>query len=342
MTINQIYKLAVDLGIKNDPRGQKTVKKRLKKVRQEYNKLSEEKKKCFDQEKLKNPYSDTRIYYGDPRKKVKRVLTGIDMETSELLLAEKISQEKPIDLIISHHPLGIGLAALHEVMKMQAEILSLYGVPISSAQGLLHIRIDEVSRSVNSANHNRTIDAARILDLPIMSTHTAADNMVANFLSKYIKRNKKNIETVEDLLKSLEKLPEYKEAMKNKCGPRLFAGKKSNFAGKIALTELTGGTEGSKDIYEKMAQAGIDTVVGMHMSEEHKKAAEKSHLNVVIAGHISSDSIGMNLFLDELEKKGVEVIPCSGLIRVKRFKKKKSHKRKTNKKKSSQKRGKKK
>jgi len=29
----------------------------------------------------------------------------------------------------------------------------------------------------------------------------------------------------------------------------------------------------------------------------------------------------MNLLLDEVEKKGVEVVPVSGLIRVKRFKK---------------------
>jgi hypothetical protein len=29
----------------------------------------------------------------------------------------------------------------------------------------------------------------------------------------------------------------------------------------------------------------------------------------------------MNLFLDEVEKQGVEIIPCSGLIRVKRGKK---------------------
>jgi hypothetical protein len=39
---------------------------------------------------------------------------------------------------------------------------------------------------------------------------------------------------------------------------------------------------------------------------------------VVIAGHISSDSLGVNLFLDELEKRGIEIIPCSGLIRVSR------------------------
>jgi hypothetical protein len=41
-------------------------------------------------------------------------------------------------------------------------------------------------------------------------------------------------------------------------------------------------------------------------------------MNVVIAGHIASDSLGMNLFLDELEKQGIEVITCGGLMRIKR------------------------
>jgi hypothetical protein len=69
-----------------------------------------------------------------------------------------------------------------------------------------------------------------------------------------------------------------------------------------------------------MAQAGIGTVIGMHISEEHKKEAEAANINVVIAGHMSSDSLGMNLFLDELERKGIKIIPCSGLIRVPRLK----------------------
>jgi len=29
--------------------------------------------------------------------------------------------------------------------------------------------------------------------------------------------------------------------------------------------------------------------------------------------------LGMNIFLDELEKKGIEIVPCSGLIRVSRI-----------------------
>ena len=53
-----------------------------------------------------------------------------------------------------------------------------------------------------------------------------------------------------------------------------------------------------------------------------RKEAEKANVNVVVAGHISSDSLGMNIILDELEKKGLEVIPFAGLIRVKRNKKK--------------------
>jgi hypothetical protein len=119
----------------------------------------------------------------------------------------------------------------------------------------------------------------------------------------------------------LKEIPEYREAGKNNAGPKLFAGSPENHCGKIAITEFTGGTDGSKDMFEKMAQAGIGTIVGMHMGEEHRKEAEKNHINVVIAGHMSSDSLGMNLFLDELEKKGVEVVPLAGLIRVKRSKK---------------------
>jgi len=33
---------------------------------------------------------------------------------------------------------------------------------------------------------------------------------------------------------------------------------------------------------------------------------------------MSSDSLGVNLFLDELGKQGIEVVPCSGLIRISR------------------------
>jgi len=122
-------------------------------------------------------------------------------------------------------------------------------------------------------------------------------------------------------MNSLKEIPEYKTAVKIGAGPKIFVGDPERRCGKIAVSEITGGTEGSPKLYEKMAQAGIGTIIGMHMREESKKEAEAANINVVIAGHISSDSLGMNLFLDELEKRGVEIIPCSGLIRISRTKK---------------------
>lgn len=41
-------------------------------------------------------------------------------------------------------------------------------------------------------------------------------------------------------------------------------------------------------------------------------------MNLVIAGHVSSDTLGMNLILDRIEPAGVEVRCCSGMIRVRR------------------------
>jgi len=321
MTVKQIYNLAIELGIKNDLRGRKIVKDRLARRKNKYNKLRDNEKREFDQERLINPYSDTR-YFGDGDKQVKRILVGIDMGTGEVMLANRLSEKKPIDLILSHHPQGSGLAALNEVMSLQAEVLASYGVPINIAESLTKMRMSEVGRAVAPANHYQAIDAATLLDMPLMCCHTPSDNMVATYLSNYIKSNKSKLTYVEDLLNLLKKLPEYKEAIKMKSGPRLFTGKGDNYLGRIAVTEITGGTSGNKDIYQYMASAGIGTVVAMHMKEEHREEASKAHLNIVIAGHMSSDSIGMNLFLDELEKRGIEVIPCSGLIRYKRFKKK--------------------
>ena len=121
----------------------------------------------------------------------------------------------------------------------------------------------------------------------------------------------------------LKELPEYKEAMKIGVGPKIFVGSPENRVGKIAISEITGGTEGSVKMYEKMSQAGIGTVIAMHTSEEHRKEAEAAHINIVIAGHMSSDSLGVNLMMDELEKKGIEIVPCSGFTRFSRVSKKK-------------------
>ncbi len=82
---------------------------------------------------------------------------------------------------------------------------------------------------------------------------------------------------------------------------------------------MTGGAEGAKDVYQSLSLSGVNTIVGMHMSEDHRKEADRYHINVIIAGHIASDNLGMNLLLDRvIGADTITIIECSGFRRIAR------------------------
>lgn len=317
MKLGEIYREAVRLGIENDPRGAAEVQKVLELAQKEFEEAKEEDKPFFDQERLFNPYSDTRVLAGSEDLEINKILAGIDIEVGELLLADRLRERgNQIDLVLSHHPEGKALAALDEVMHLQEEVFFQLGIPINVAEGVLTSRIKEVHRSIMPLNHNRPVDAANLLGLPLMCIHTPADNMVTGFLTRLFEE--KDPRTVGDVVKVLKEIPEYQQALKVKAGPQVIVGSDKKRAGKV-FVDMTGGTSGSEEIYGRLAQAGIGTIIGMHMPEKHRQEAEKNHISVVIAGHLASDSIGLNLVLDHLESRGISIIPCSGLIRVRRY-----------------------
>lgn len=316
MKLSEIYALAVEAGMAADPRGKNAVEKDLKKSKKIYDKLEEKDKEYFDPETLTNPYSDTRILNGDHELDVERIAVGIDIEVGELLLADRlISKGEKIDLVLAHHPEGYALAGLSEVMHIQEGILADLGVPINVAEGIMASRISEVKRGLMPYNHSRTIDTAKVLGLPFMCVHTPSDNLVTEFLNHYFAQQKPD--TLDDLICLLKEIPEYKKAARLKAGPTIVVGNGKRSVGKI-FVDMTGGTGGSEDAFEKLAIAGVGTIVGMHMSEKHRKNAEKFHINVVIAGHMASDSLGINLFLDKLVPTGIEILPIAGFDRFSR------------------------
>ena len=324
MQLKKIYDLVVAKGMEADPRGRKAVQQSLAKRKKAYEEMKDEDKEYFDPESLANPYADTRILYGTGKEEIKTILIGIDMEAAEILLADRLSSKgRKIDLVISHHPEGKAYANLYEVMHMQADILNrLGGVPINIAESILEGRIKEVERRLSPANHARASDVAGLLNMPFMCMHTPADNMVASFLQKIF--DKKSPDTLGDIMKILKEIPEYNEAAKNNAGPKILLGSSERRAGKI-FVDMTGGTEGAKNIFESLANSGVGTIVGMHISDDHRKEAEKRHINAVIAGHISSDNLGVNLMIDEVLKHGkLEIIPCSGFRRFSRLEKRKT------------------
>ena len=243
-------------------------------------------------------------------------MAGIDADASEILLTDRLNQKgENIDLLISHHPAGHALAALYEVMEVQAEMFAEAGVPINVAHALLSEKQQEVKRKLAPANHNQAVDAARLLDIPLLVIHTVWDNLGNRFMQDYL--SKKKLETVGEVFEYVNEIPEFVEAIKGKAGPSIVSGGEHSRAGKVAVG-FTGGTSSSKELYMEMAKAGVGTIVEMHLPEDALSELKKAHINVIDCGHMAADSIGANLFLDELERKGVSVIPCSGLIRVKR------------------------
>lgn len=317
MKLTEFYRFVIEEGISQDPRGVERVKLEIKRKQEEFEKMEEAKKRELDQETLRNPYSDTRIL-NDNKKEIKDILVGIDIETPELLLADRLrSQGRNIDLALAHHPEGRAYANFYEVMGMQADILNKYGVPINIAEDLLEKRIKDVRIKVMPVNHFRAVDAAELLNISFICVHTPADNFVTTYLQRLI--DEKRPERVEDVMKILKQIPEYEEATARGNGPKVIVGSEDRRAGKI-FVDMTGGTEGSEEALEKLSLSGVGTIVGMHMSEKHYQNAEKFHINVVIAGHMASDTLGLNLLLDRaIEKFGpLNIISCSGFYRVKR------------------------
>ncbi|HAX61772.1 MAG TPA: NGG1p interacting factor NIF3 [Elusimicrobia bacterium] len=317
MKLKEFYNFVVEEGILSDLRGVEQVKKGLSVSKQKYDKLDNEKKSEFDVESLKNPYKDSRILNGTGDEEIRSILIGIDIDVAELVLAEELKKSgKKIDLVLSHHPQGYAYANFYEVMGMQSEILEKFGVPINVAEGLLSKRIKEVAHRVMPANHTRSVDAAKLLGIPMMCAHTVADNHVAKYLQEKFDSVKPYF--VSDVVNTLKTIPEYKSAVTETVGPKILVGNEENRAGKV-FVDMTGGTEGAVEFLEKLSIAGVGTIVAMHMSEEHIKNAEKSNINIVVAGHISSDTLGLNLLFDKVENKfgPVDFIPCSGFRRIK-------------------------
>ncbi len=317
-SLKEIYELLVREGINVDPRHPKQIQDKLNRSRQEFRRAKKIYKKFFDKERLTNPYADTRILNGALNQHVKRLLVGIDMEVAEVLLAQRLSENgQTIDLVLAHHPEGLALASLDDVMDMQTDMLVNLGFIPEVAKELMESRVAEVTRRLHSTNHSRAVDAAKLIGMSLMCCHTPADNHVVHYLENLVTRQKPK--KLKNLVELLLAEPEYQEAMKLNAGPRILVGKPDDLVGKM-LVDMTGGTEGSKNIYARLSQLGFNTQLSMHLSEDHYTRIKSEHIRVVNAGHMASDNLGMNLLLDKLEKKfKVEILECSGFRRVKRL-----------------------
>lgn len=316
MKVYEAYELAIKTGMKNDPRPEAEVEIAIKEEKAKFDSLSDEKKQLYDRERLWNPYADSRfsaLVEESRELEAERFMWGIDIGTGEMLLADRLREKGQIvSAVAAHHPTGMSKVPFPEVMRMQTDMYAYEGVPINVCESLMKPRMDEVLRNVMGSNFNQSSDVATLLGIPMFNIHSPADNMVQRYMDSLLEDLQPR--TLGDIIDRLFREPEIIQATKYNNPPTIIVGSKDNRCGR-AVAKMTGGTSGPKEIYEKFSQAGVGTVVGMHFPESHIEEARKAGINLIVSGHMASDSIGINLICDVWEEKGIEVFGCSGLIR---------------------------
>lgn len=253
------------------------------------------------------PYDSTISVSGE---NIKKVLIGVDMETQELLLAKELG----VDCVVSHHPKAdTARTDFSKVMKKQIDRMITFGVPINKAEKALSKKLKSVELSNHVANYDRVSSAARLLNMPFMNIHMPADligqKVVQEFLDEKFKEQPRK--KLKDIIAALNEMDIYQNAL---AGPVIRVGSEESYAGKIAVL-FAGGTNGGEDVFKAYFEAGVGTIVCMHVPEDVKKAVEKQNIgNVIVAGHMASDSIGLNKIIEKWEDHGLEVIKMSGIL----------------------------
>jgi len=243
-----------------------------------------------------------------PGNDIKKVLMGVDMETAELLLAKELGY----DCVVTHHP-KMNNTKMLDVMDRHIEKLEELGIPRNKSQKALNPRKDELSYGQHVSNSRRSESAAKLLNMPYISLHTPADiiseNIVQEFLDK--KFANKPETTLGDITEALEGIGEYKNSARK---PVIRVGSKDSYAGKIYVL-MSGLTGPGGKVLKQYFEGGVGTLILMHIPEKDAKEIKEHAVgNVIVAGHMSSDSLGMNKIADKWREQGVEVTMMSGVI----------------------------
>ena len=245
-----------------------------------------------------------------PGDKIHRVLATIDCGVDDLLLARVLR----CDAVITHHPEWT--ASLHgwTLIARQIDQMVECGVPVAKAEAAIQRRMHSVELNTHPRNYGRVLQAARLLNLAFLNVHLPCDIISRRIISEQMARfqDAESRATVADVIAVLQEIPEQTVAATE---PKIRLGGPDRLAGRVAVA-MAGYTNGGVDVLRAYFEAGVGTVLMMHFPEGDLKEAREQKLagNLVITGHMASDSIGINVYLDELERRGLDVIRAGGIV----------------------------
>jgi hypothetical protein len=255
--------------------------------------------------------ADSQVYVesaGD----VHRILFGVDISLAEVLWA----QQNGFDAVIAHHPLGDrARTGMAEVVHRQVDQMSAEGIPRETAELAVTARLEPVERALHMSNVNAVVDGARLIGMPLCNVHLACDIITRGLIIEVLRAHASADATVGDAIAWMdETFPEYG---RGHARPQPWVGSTSNRLGRWTVA-IAGGINGGFPVFSEYFRIGVDTVFAMHCDErelQRLRAVADKDDTLVVTGHMTSDSIGINVVIRELEERGIEVVRTSGVVR---------------------------
>ena len=239
---------------------------------------------------------------------IKKILFGLDANATELLLAHQLG----FDAVISHHPAG-GTAIIdhYQVFKRHIGQMISAGIPEHVARKAVERKLGQLEADSHTRNYNHAVDVAKLLKMPYMNIHTPLDEVGRKIMQEQIDQNTNEKSKVKEVISTLNKLPEFRKAATK---IKLRVGKLDNPIGKIIVSHGAG-TNGGYDVAKTYFEHGVNTLIYIHVGfPDLERLMNDDMGNLIITGHIASDSVGINPFIRELEKQGVS-IKTLGVVR---------------------------
>lgn len=249
--------------------------------------------------------ADSKIYV--PGANINKIMFGVDIGVAELLVAKQMN----FDCVIAHHP-DAGLQTFPEILDLHVDLMVKNGVPENLARAAIDQMKQEHMFRRHSVNYDHAPSFARLLEMPFLNIHNPLDELGRRRMQEAVDKNTTPESTVEEVIDALYTLPELANAPTR---VELRLGRMNNRAGKTVVVHGAG-TNGGYSVAKLYFTHGVDTVIYIHIGlPELLKLKQEfpNGKNLIISGHIASDLVGINPYVEKLESMGLSVARVSGL-----------------------------
>ena len=238
---------------------------------------------------------------------LRRVLVGLDVGPAELIMARQLG----FDAVVAHHP--VRRRGFWKVFERHWELMRAAGVPDEAIRAAIETRSAAMRLAEHNTNDDHVVSVARLLAMPLLNCHLPLDEYTRQVLIRTVDEYQESNPdaTAGQVAAAIGELPSFRRSW---LEPIVAYGSADAPAGRV-VASIAAGTNGGFAVAEAYLTHGADTVIYMHIQPDDLERLRRERVpgNLIITGHGPADSIGVDAYVQELRRRGLEVETFSGV-----------------------------